>query len=70
MDKAICGAKSRSNYGLPCKLSPMENGRCRFHGGKTPIKHGRYSKKIISEKKRFKEFMLNYVKDLSEFLIN
>lgn len=50
MDKAICGAKSRSNHGLPCKLSPMENGKCRFHGGKTPIKHGRYSNKVKKEK--------------------
>jgi hypothetical protein len=50
MDRAICGAKSRSNQGQPCKLSPLENGRCRFHGGKTPIKHGRYSKKIKAER--------------------
>jgi hypothetical protein len=29
-----CGAKNRS--GGTCKKSPMENGRCKFHGGKTP----------------------------------
>lgn len=45
----ICGAKTRS--GEPCKNRQMANGRCRFHGGKTPkgmglpqFKHGRYSK--------------------------
>lgn len=41
----ICGAKARSNNGKPCRFSPLENGRCRFHGGLKPIKHGHYSKK-------------------------
>jgi hypothetical protein len=31
----------------------MENGRCQYHGGKSPIKHGRYSKQ--AEKKRREE---------------
>ncbi len=57
MDKPICGAKARSNRGSPCKLPPMENGRCRFHGGMTPIKHGRYSKKMIIERKAMKEYI-------------
>ncbi|MDK4689684.1 HGGxSTG domain-containing protein [Kingella negevensis] len=29
----ICGAKTRS--GLPCQKSPMANGRCKLHGGKS-----------------------------------
>jgi hypothetical protein len=37
-----CGAKTRA--GTPCKRPAMPNGRCRLHGGLTPIKHGRYSK--------------------------
>lgn len=46
--RAICGAKTRS--GAPCQSPPMQNGRCRMHGGKSPggiaspaLKHGRYS---------------------------
>ncbi len=46
-----CGAKTKS--GKPCVKSPMENGRCYWHGGPTPsgvaspnFKHGRYSKYI------------------------
>ena len=48
--KAICGAKRKSD-GRPCMSPPMPNGRCRMHGGATPVgiasanfKHGRYSK--------------------------
>lgn len=44
-----CGAKKKD--GTPCQSWGMENGRCRIHGGKTPVgiaspqtKHGRYSK--------------------------
>jgi len=47
--RPICGAKTRK--GTPCKNPPLENGRCRFHGGKSlggvahpNFKHGRYSK--------------------------
>lgn len=32
-EKRRCGAKTRS--GAPCKNSPMPNGRCRMHGGKS-----------------------------------
>ncbi len=39
-----CGAKAKSNFGLPCRHVAMKNGRCYYHGGSTPIKHGRYSK--------------------------
>lgn len=46
-----CGAKTRA--GGKCQQKPMSNGRCRYHGGKTPkgkdhpgFKHGRYSKDL------------------------
>ena len=38
-----CGAYARTT-GSPCKSPAMKNGRCRMHGGKTPIKHGLRSK--------------------------
>jgi hypothetical protein len=31
----ICGARGRTS-GEPCRNLPMENGRCRFHGGAVP----------------------------------
>src|SRR5690554_1667741 len=43
----ICGAKTRS--GAPCKKQAgwgtdhLGQGKCRLHGGATPVKHGRYS---------------------------
>lgn len=47
-ERPICGAKKRD--GEVCEVSPMENGRCRMHGGATPkgaaspsFKHGKYS---------------------------
>ena len=52
--RAICGAKTRG--GGACKTSPMKNGRCRMHGGKSTgapkgnqnaYKHGRYSAEAI-----------------------
>lgn len=45
----ICGAHSRRT-GKPCQSPPMPNGRCRMHGGKTPIKHGLYSKATKRDK--------------------
>ena len=46
--KKKCGAKTRA--GGKCQRAPMENGRCRLHGGATPsgpaspnYKHGRYA---------------------------
>jgi hypothetical protein len=47
--RRACGAKKRD--GTPCPTPPMANGRCRMHGGATPVgpalpqfRHGRYSK--------------------------
>ena len=45
-----CGAYARST-GKPCKQYAMANGRCYLHGGKTPIKHGRRTKRAIAERK-------------------
>jgi len=48
MSKPKCGAKTRS--GKPCgypagyKTDHPGEGKCYLHGGRTPIKHGRYSK--------------------------
>jgi hypothetical protein len=69
MNKLICGAKSRSNNHEPCKLPPMENGRCRFHGGKTPIKHGYYTKKAILERRKLRFLLMNYKESLDQFLL-
>lgn len=52
--KMICGAKSKSTS-KPCTrvagfgTDHKGTGKCRTHGGKTPIKHGRYSKAIPAE---------------------
>lgn len=32
---ALCGARKRSD-GSPCRNPALANGRCRFHGGRTP----------------------------------
>lgn len=45
----ICGAKTRSRVGV-CQnpagsgTNHLGEGRCKFHGGNAPVKHGRYSK--------------------------
>lgn len=50
-DKQICGAKTRN--GTKCQNKPLENGRCRMHGGnnkgspkgnRNALKHGIYSR--------------------------
>ncbi len=58
-----CGAKARSNGYQPCRQAAMKNGRCYFHGGATPIKHGFYTKKAIQERRKLKNFLnqLNFL---------
>jgi hypothetical protein len=60
----FCGAKLRQSPGKTCTNPPMENGRCRMHGGKSPpagpthprYKTGRTSKYIPPElRKRYEE---------------
>jgi len=59
---AICGAKTRSHTGV-CQnpagagTDHLGEGRCKFHGGNSQIKHGRYSKvKRPQIKKLIEEF--------------
>ncbi len=42
-DKHYCGAKTKQGI---CKNLPMENGRCRLHGGLTPKKHPNHNAKL------------------------
>ena len=68
-----CGAKTRS--GKPCR-SPAARGkkRCRMHGGakgsgapkgnKNALKHGRYTKQAIEERKRLRAL----IRDAGRFL--
>lgn len=39
----VCGAKTK--FGK-CRNLPMENGRCRLHGGLTPKKHPNHRAKL------------------------
>ena len=59
-----CGARSRRNDHRPCRQPAMPNGRCRLHGGKSPIKHGFYTKQAIQERRQFQAFL----KSASSFL--
>lgn len=54
-----CSAKARSNGGAPCQQAVVMNGsgRCYWHGGSSPTKHGRYSKKAIKERKEVKDLI-------------
>jgi hypothetical protein len=61
-----CGAKTRS--GKPC-MSPAVSGkkRCRMHGGapgtgaprgnKNALKHGRYTREAIEQRRQLRAFM-------------
>jgi hypothetical protein len=33
----------------------MKKGRCKHHGGKTPIKQGKYTNELLELKRRIKE---------------
>jgi glucans biosynthesis protein len=65
-----CGAKARTRNKAPCRGMPMKNGRCRFHGGKSPgaprgEKHGRYiSGKFSKVEKESKTDFYDFVKTL------
>jgi len=64
--KPLCGAHCRTTN-EPCKNSPMQNGRCRMHGGKStgrPITTGLHTKETKEIKKQIKEA----VKQLKEML--
>jgi len=58
-----CGAKTRPGH--LCGHYAMENGRCRYHGGKSTgannphktIKHGLYTKETIANNKFLREML-------------
>jgi hypothetical protein len=69
----LCGAKARQNNHQPCRQPAMLNKtRCRLHGGKNEgpktstgkikstqanLKHGRYTKAAMMEKRTMREMM-------------
>lgn len=65
-----CGAHARST-GEPCRAPAMANGRCKFHGGKSPgpvgyqnaLKHGYYTREA-KEERRAANQLLNDAKVL------
>ena len=71
----VCGAKTKFGN---CQSPPMENGRCRLHGGLTPKNHpnhkarlnalktGRYAKSFIKQI----ELMNNELNHLDELIRN
>ena len=60
---ARCGARTRS--GGSCGHYSMNNGRCRYHGGKATgarnplVSHGLYSKTSIEQRKLISQFILD-----------
>lgn len=53
--RRLCGARLRKNRQGTCRQPAMANGRCRMHGGKTPVgiasasfRHGRQSRYLQS----------------------
>ncbi|MVN88783.1 hypothetical protein GO986_18755 [Deinococcus sp. HMF7620] len=61
-----CGAQLRGKPGQYCKnpagkgTTHLGEGKCRIHGGATPIKHGRYSS---IQRPRLQELMAEFAKD-------
>lgn len=54
-----CKAQARSRNYEPCRQPAMQNGCCRYHGGKSPgattgnqnaFKHGLFSQRIIEQR--------------------
>ena len=65
-----CNATSKST-GQRCKQPAMKNGKCHWHGGKSPgpptgnrnaLKHGLYTAKAIQEKKIIRQLVLESAK--------
>jgi hypothetical protein len=52
----LCGAHARTT-GMPCRKYAMTNGRCKLHGGKTPIKHGMYTKEALELRRQYAELL-------------
>lgn len=57
--KPICGAHARTT-GNPCQKQPLDNGRCRLHGGLStgrPPTHGFYTKEAIANRARLRDLI-------------
>jgi hypothetical protein len=53
-----CGAKARSNGYLPCRQAAMHrSGRCYYHGGKSRMVHGRYTKSSKTIKQLYRSLI-------------
>ena len=65
-DLPKCGAYARST-GKPCRQIALANGRCHYHGGSTPIKHGKYTKQAIRAKRKSRQIIKEYRKILKTF---
>ena len=57
----LCGARSKNRNGELCRQPAMANGRCRFHGGKTPptpkgskfaLKHGLFTAEAVAQRRK------------------
>ncbi|MCR4623770.1 MAG: hypothetical protein K5780_03900 [Alphaproteobacteria bacterium] len=58
----VCGAKTK--FGR-CLNPPMENGRCRLHGGLTPSKHPNHQARLNALKTgRNSSIVINQIKSL------
>ena len=63
-----CGARARSNNGLPCKNIAMKNTeRCYIHGGKSLVKHGYYSKRSKKERSEARSLLKKMKKEMNSF---
>lgn len=59
----VCGAKTK--FGK-CQSPPMENGRCRLHGGLTPKNHPNHQARLNAMKTgRYSSIIINQIKLLS-----
>ena len=56
----VCGAKTK--FGI-CSNPPMENGRCRLHGGLTPKNHPNHQARLNALKTgRYSSIIINQIK--------
>jgi len=63
-----CGAYARST-GKPCRHCAMANGRCYYHGGASIVKHGKYTKQAILEKKKVRKLIKEQREALKELRV-
>jgi hypothetical protein len=56
-----CGAKARSNRGMPCRQAAMQNGRCYYHGGSMIIKHG-HATKMAKQQQTKQRALINEIR--------